>query len=142
MKTVKVVKISIKDPRLRNIRRNLRTVIKLAAKAEEERLDKLEDLYHEKYMSQGLAPSQNKRDTYLIQARDKLGYALAESICGRGDCDVVWIPWYKCWDTVEKYEHDYKDADYDEFFEFLNYDNFSGVDFEKKFGYSFKHRPK
>ena len=142
MKTIKVVKISIKDPRLRNIRRNLRTVIKLAVKAEEERLDKLEDLYREKRFSQGLTPSRWKREGYLRRTGDKLGHALRESICGGVDCDVVWIPWREKWISVRQYEEMYKDMTFDEFIKFLTYDDISETDWGKIFGYSFKHRPK
>ena len=141
MKTIKVIKISIKNPRLRSIRRNLRTVIKLAVDAKKKRLAKLEYLYQEKRISQGLTSSQRKREVYLSQARVKLGHALRESTCSGGDCDVVWIPWSEKWVSEGYYEHMYRDMTFDEFIEFLAYDDMSNTNWGRIFGYSFKHRP-
>lgn len=119
MKSLKVKKIILKNPRLRTIRRNLRIVLKLAVRSERERLGRIEDLYIKKRTRQNLMPSQRKREISLSRMGDALlarigsstcqcssgGYCLShQELVEKGlvkpselspDLDLVWIPWYK-----------------------------------------------
>ncbi|MFX0044162.1 MAG: hypothetical protein ACFE8L_14710, partial [Candidatus Hodarchaeota archaeon] len=62
--------IIIKDIRLRVIRENLRTLIKLAVRAEIKRLDYLEDLYRQKRVNQKITPSQQKREFFIYNKKE------------------------------------------------------------------------
>jgi len=71
----------IHSPRLRKIRRELRTLIKLAVLDEYERLDKLEMLYRNKEYKEYLNVAQKKRIHYLIYMRQKIKHTFLNSIC-------------------------------------------------------------
>lgn len=137
MKTLKVKKVILKNPRLRTIRCNMRIVLKLAVYSELERLRHLKRIYYDK---QHLTSSQDRRETYLIKTSNALSERLSNSTCqcnsGRcishrelvekglvkpsersPDIDLVWIPWYKVWVCVKCYDSYYKNATLDEFVE-------------------------
>ena len=138
MKSLKVKKIILKNPRLRTIRRNLRIVLKLAVSSELERLRHLRRIYCDK---RHLTPFQDKRETFLIKTSNALLARLSNSTCQcnleercishrelveKGlvkpserspDLDVVWIPWHKEWVCMKCYDSYYKNATLDEFVE-------------------------
>ncbi len=77
-----VKKIIIKNPKIRTIRDNLRTVIKLAVIDEYERLKNLGNFYREKRRkSHKLTPSQEKRVILLHHKQEYLVTTFAHSIC-------------------------------------------------------------
>ena len=62
MKSKKIHKVILKNPRLRQIRNNLRTVLKLAINKELDRLEHLKGLY---VFKKKLTPSQKKRRSQI-----------------------------------------------------------------------------
>lgn len=133
MKSKKPRLIVLKDPKLRKIRENLRTILKLAYDDESKRLSQLTFLYLEKNI---LTPSQEKRETQLIKMNDKLYHTFKDSIlqCSLGaacnsykeavengtidaverpiDLDMGWLPQYVAWFCKKDYE-DLKDVHFD-----------------------------
>jgi len=139
MKSKKPRLIVLKDPKLRKIRTNLRTIIKLAYYNERERLGCLADLYIQKT----LTPSQQKRRSELNRRNNDLMTAYNNSIlqCKLGagcssyeemvekgtidpierpiDLDMGWLPgpfpphgsWY-CKKDYEDFKDSHFDADY------------------------------
>ncbi len=77
MKSKKPRLIVLKDPKLRKIRTNLRTILKLAYYDESDRLSRLGDLYREK---DTLTPSQQKRESQLVRKNNALMTAYDRSI--------------------------------------------------------------
>lgn len=132
MKSSEVRKIEIKNPFLRNLRTNLRKIIRSAYESETKRLSRLGNLYREKHIHFGLVPSQEKRFFSLVKRSDALMHAFNDSICycssGAGcvaykrlveegainppdrpiDLDMVWIRHYRQWVCTECYEKLYK----------------------------------
>ncbi len=77
-----VKKVAIKDPKLRIIRDNFRTIVKLAVIDEYERLKDLGNLYREKRRKgHKLTPSQKRRDILLHHKQEYLVTTFANSIC-------------------------------------------------------------
>jgi hypothetical protein len=124
MKSKKVRKVILKMHRLRQVRDNLRIILKLAVKEELRKLDKLYDLYEDK---KTLTPSQQKRRSQLGKKWKSLDRAYYKSTlqCGSGagcvsfqeakkhgfnpkdrltDLDLVWVPWLEMWSCVECFE--------------------------------------
>ena len=137
MKSKKPRLIVLKDPNLRKIRENLRTILKLAYDDEWERLYKLAHLYLEKDVQKDLTPSQRRREAQLDRGRNKLYHTFKDSIlqCSLGaacksyeeavengtidpverpiDLDMGWLPQYGAWYCKKDYE-DLKDFHFDE----------------------------
>ncbi len=96
-KKIKLVKkVIIKNPKLRSIRNNLRTIIKLAVINEYKRLRSLYGLYLEKQMklyalnpSKTLTPSQEKRVKLLLHKEEYLTITFANSICACASKRVI-----------------------------------------------------
>lgn len=138
MKSKKTRLIALKDPKLRKIRENLRTILKLAYYSERERLRNLEHLYIER---DSLTPSQQKRNIQLGRMNNDLMTAYNHSIlkCSLGaacnsykeavengsidpverpvDLDMGWLPQfpYRAWYCKKDYEFlkgQHFDADY------------------------------
>lgn len=78
MKSVKIKKIVLKDSRLRSIRGNLRTILKLAVQDKIDSLYKIKKLYMNK---KSLTPSQIKRSRELSKLRNDLNKSFSRSIC-------------------------------------------------------------
>ena len=77
-----VKKVTIKNPKLRAIRDNLRIIIKLAVIDEYERLKDLQSLYLDKRMKgYTLTPSQEKRDIQLHHQSEYLIDTFSNSVC-------------------------------------------------------------
>ncbi len=117
MKSEKTVRIELKNPTLRKIRKNLRDVVKLAVKDE---IRKLMDERFKLHDKKVLTPDEELRMTELSRKSNKLMYLLAASIiqCSMGaacdsldeaiengfdpqdrrtDLDMVWIPEDRKW---------------------------------------------
>ena len=136
MKSLKVKKVILKNPHLRNLRKNLRIVLRLAIQDEIRRLDRLEDLYINKRKQ---IPSQEKREIQISRLSDRLMHlehrsciTCHEPFCAfhkdrvgkvirsdqrTTDLDMVWIPWYERWVCLDCYDYYYKDMTLDEFIE-------------------------
>lgn len=121
MKTDKWKAIVIKDAQLRRIRKNLRTLLKLAIDKEVARLRELKHLYWDK---DGLTPSQRRREVSIDRAVNKFLRLKGRSMlnCSEGslcmsrerdpdisdlDKDMVWNPLLKKWVCVECYNFYY-----------------------------------
>ncbi|KKM04849.1 hypothetical protein LCGC14_1760090 [marine sediment metagenome] len=124
MKSKKPRLIVLKDPKLRKIRANLRTILKLAYNDERIRIRDLEHLYTER---ETLTPSQQKRDIQLGRMNNELYHAFNDSIlrCSLGaacnsykeaveegsikpierpiDLDMGWLPQYREWFCKKDY---------------------------------------
>lgn len=75
-------KLIIRNPKLRTIRNNLRTLIKLAVLDEDKRLSKIRGLYSEKLRINGkLTASQYKRSCQIHEMREYLLTTYTNSIC-------------------------------------------------------------
>lgn len=144
MKSLKVKKVILKNPHLCNLRKNLRTVLRLAIDDEISRLMKLEDLYLEKYNQGKLVPSQEKREIQVSRLSDKLMRLESKSCITchdvyceshrklfgpklrsdkrTTDLDMVWIPWCEKWVCLECYIQYYKDTTLDEYIDSLRYE--------------------
>lgn len=133
MKSKKPRLIVLKDPKLRKIRENLRTILMLAYNDESKRLSQLTFLYLEKNI---LTPSQEKRETQLIKMNNNLMRVYNNSIlqCRLGaacnsyreavengaidpierpvDLDMGWLPQYGSWYCKKDYEN-FKDSHFD-----------------------------
>ena len=133
MKTSKVKKIILKNPHLRNLRKNLRIVLRLAIDDKIRRLSKLNKLYLEKSRQRKLTSSQKSRQSQIIHLGDKLMHLEERKSCitcnepycishkdrpGKStwfehrttDLDLVWIPWHEKWVCLECYDEYYKDT--------------------------------
>jgi len=133
MKWLNVKKVILKYPHLRNLRKNLRTVLRLAIQDEIRRLSKLKRLYQEKRIQGKQVPSQRKREIQISRLSDKLMRLESKSCitCHEVYCeshrklfgdpkvrydkritdlDLVWIPWRERWVCLECYEKYYKDT--------------------------------
>ena len=131
MKSKKVRIIELKDPKLRLIRKNLRDIIKFAARKEIRRLHVMQD----KYLGKGMTPEEDRMFTKFSRKGDKLMFALSDSIiqCSSGaqcdsyeeakkhgfnpgdrptDLDMVWIPYYQKWFCLNCYKSTFYDANY------------------------------
>ncbi len=138
MKSLKVKKVILKSPHLRNLRKNLRIVLRLAINDEIRRLSKLNKLYLEKSRQGKQVPSQREREIQISRLSDKLMHLARRSSCitcnepycifhkdrpGKStwfehrstDLDLVWIPWYEKWVCLDCYDHYYKDMTLDDF---------------------------
>ncbi len=135
MKSLKIKKITIKDSKLRNLRKGLRQVIDLAVHDKHVYYTQLEKLYNEKWDKRGkLTPSQLKRIRELSRLKNKLHDDLRKSMCFCAfacclseaysevtDIDMVWIPWYQGWYCVPCFEEYFKDMTIDDYIHELNY---------------------
>lgn len=128
MKSKKWKAIIIKNLRLRIIRENLRTLLKVAITTEIKRLDHLEDLYRQKRITNKQVPSQWKRELSIYDKKESLMTARDHSIlrCAEGstcksieieslaqelstlDKDMVWNPLLKHWVCIDCYDFYYK----------------------------------
>ena len=118
---------------MRNLRKNLRIVLRLAIRDEIHRLSKLEGLYRNKRLRNKQTPSQWKREIQISRLSDKFMHLARRSSCitcnepycishndrpGKStwfehrstDLDLVWIPWYEKWVCLECYKEYYKDT--------------------------------
>jgi len=137
--------IIIKDIRLRVIRENLRTLMRLAVDAEIKRLDYLEDLYRQKRINHKQTPSQWLRELFIYDKKDSIMTALDSSIlrCSEGstcksrevmplaqdistlDKDMVWNPLLRHWICIDCFNFYYKsESARNELEEFLKQDDF------------------
>lgn len=116
--------IIVKDLRLRKIRKNLRTLLRLALHTQYEKLRKLRSLHRNKRILGKQTPSQRRRQVALIKMIDNLLQADASSIlgCSMGsackapeakqlphdiaslDKDMVWNPLSKNWVCIDCYK--------------------------------------
>jgi len=140
MKSLKVKKVILNNPHLRNMRKNLRIVLRLAIDDEIHRLNKLGSLYLQKYKQGKRVPSQEKRKIQISRLKNKLMRLEERRSCitcnepycishkdrpGKStwfehrstDLDLVWIPWYEKWVCLECYEEYHKDMTLDDFIE-------------------------
>lgn len=124
MKSKKVHKIVLRTPLARQLRFNLRTLLKLAIKEELSRLSNIETLYGFK---KNLTSSKKKRRGQLRKEWNKLYHRFHRSTlqCGSGaacvsfqeakkhgfnpkdrptNLDLVWVPWLEKWSCVECFE--------------------------------------
>ena len=120
MKTDKWKIVINKNPNLRRLRKNLRTVIKLAVYDERRHLRHIRRLYLEKIPN--LTPSQKKRNNNLLRLSNELSEAYDQSIlrclCGAYclsrqkegfdinkclDLDMVWNPLDRAWICINCY---------------------------------------
>lgn len=125
MKSKKPRLIVLKDPKLRQIRANLRTILKLAYNDERKRLRALEHLYIDR---EALTPSQQKRDIQIGRMNNSLMTEYNRSVltCSLGaacnsfkelvkkgtikpterpiDLDMGWLPQYREWFCKKDYE--------------------------------------
>ena len=124
MKSKKIHKIVLKNPRLRRIRNNLRIMLKLAIEKELNRLDQLKGLY---VFKNKLTNSQKKRRSQIWGEWNRLYHRYQRStlVCGMGaactaldeaikhgfnpqdrptDLDLVWVPWLRNWYCVDCFE--------------------------------------
>ncbi len=124
MKSKKIHKVILKNPHLRQIRNNLRTVLKLAINEELDRLGKFKRLY---ILKKKLTPSQKKRWQCLSEKWNSLYHRYRQSTlqcaCGAAcsafqeakkhgfnpqdrpiDLDLVWIPWLEEWICIDDFE--------------------------------------
>lgn len=128
MKSKRWRPINLKDIRLRVIRENLRTLMKLAVDAEISRLNDKEDLYRQKRINDKQTPSQWKRELFIYNKKESLVSAQNNSIlrCSEGstcksseismltqelstlDKDMVWNPLLKHWICIDCYNFYYK----------------------------------
>ena len=137
MKSLKVKKVILKNPHLRNLRKNLRIVLRLAIQDEIRRFSKIKNLYLQKGIQGRKVPSQRKREIQTSWLSDKLMHlehrsciTCHEPYCifhknriGRAtrfderstDLDMVWIPWYEKWVCFDCYKHYHKDMTLDDF---------------------------
>ncbi len=135
MNSLKVKKVEIKDSKLRNLRKGLRQVLKLAVHDKFAYYTHLENLYREKRIKRGnLTPSQLKRTRELSKLKNKLNTDFQRSVChcSSGYClsteqarpekipmdlDMVWVPWMKSWYCGACFEAYYRDMTIDDFIE-------------------------
>ena len=127
MKSEKIIRIELRNPTLRQIRKNLRDIVKLAVK---DKIRKLMDEEHKLREKDILTPGEELRITELSRKSDRLYHLLSASIiqCSMGaacdlhqkakkeiegfdprdrrtDLDMVWVPedrkWYctGCFDS-------------------------------------------
>lgn len=128
MKSKRWRPIIIKDIRLRLVRENLRTLIKLAVDTEIKRLDYLEDLYRQRHINHRQTPSQWNRELSIYDKKESVMASLNNSIlrCSEGstcksgelipltqeistlDKDMVWNPLLKHWICINCYNFYYK----------------------------------
>lgn len=123
MKSKKIVKVELKNPSLRRIRKNFRDVIKLAVKQESSRLFAKSCEYRKKRSeSTDLAEEEmlEQKKSYFRRGSDRLDNLLSDSIiqCGLGggcsslpeaikrgldprdrptDLDMAWVPFLGAW---------------------------------------------
>ena len=77
-----VRRLIIRNPRLKTIRNNLRTLVSLAVLDEYHRLDNLDNLYREKLIiNKKLTPSQFRRTCQLHEMKEYLTTTFSNSIC-------------------------------------------------------------
>ena len=123
MKAKKIVRIELKNPALRRIRKNFRDLIELAVKQESSRLHTISREYRKR--SREVADPVEKerleqKEGYLGRERDKLNSSLSKSIiqCKLGggcasyieatnhglhpensttNLDIAWIPFHGAW---------------------------------------------
>ena len=130
MKSLATKKVILKNPNLRNFRKNLRIVLGLAISDKIDRLNKLENLYLQKKRR---TPSQWKREIQisllknrLLRLRKRSTITCSAPYCyshknlfgnpslredkRTTDLDLVWIPWYETWVCLDCYNHYYKDT--------------------------------
>lgn len=129
--------IIVKSTKLRLLRKNLRTVIKLALDHKRKLLLQLERIYTEKRIKKGLTPSQQNRERAIsILSRDlRLAYegSMLRCFLAGGcmsqknesyiekslDVDMVWNPLDKAWICINCYVYyfitDKKKKDYEKF---------------------------
>jgi hypothetical protein len=102
MKSIKSRPIIIKDPRLRQLRSNLRKILQLAVDKERGRSD--------------LDPRERSD---LRAAYDKS--ILICNSCGKDstDLDMAWVSWMGFWVCQNCYENHYKNVVYEEYAQFL-----------------------
>ncbi len=135
MKSKKVRIVKLKDPKLIRIRKNLRDIIKFAARKEIRRLHVMQD----KYLGKGkpMPPEEAIMFTKYSRKGNKLMSALSDSIiqCSAGascdsfqeaknhgfnpkdrptDLDMVWIPYYQKWFCLKCYESTFYDVTYND----------------------------
>ena len=124
MKSKKIRKVILKTPWLRQVRDNLRIILKLAVKKELNRLSKLKRLYLYK---KHLTPSQQRRKAHLSREWNNLYHSFIRSTlrcnCGAActsldkaiekgfnpqdrliDLDLVWVPWLESWVCTSCFE--------------------------------------
>lgn len=125
MKSKKVRKVVLKTPRLRQVRNNLRIILKLAVNEELFKLDKIYDLYRNRTV---LTPSQQKRKLQVGKKGKALDHSYYSSTlqcsCGAAcvsldkaiekglnpedrptDLDLVWVPWLEKWSCIKCFEY-------------------------------------
>ena len=125
MKANKWKKIIIRNPNLRQLRKNLRSVIKFAVDDELKRLRQIGYLYTNKRIEKGLTPSQQKRSFAISKLKRDLRHSYSSSIikCMSGsgcitskkqgkphyiislDVDMVWNPLDESWICINCYNH-------------------------------------
>jgi len=119
--------IYIKRPQLRQLRTNLRTILKLAIEDYLNKLSSIEDLYRRKRNEIKFTPSQWKREIQLSRMGNDLLSAYCKSIlncsCGTPcesarltgkpphvislEVDMGWVPPLKHWICAKCHERDY-----------------------------------
>ncbi len=72
--------IVLKNPKLRQIRTNLRIVLNLAVEEKSDKLFRLTQIYYEKCRTQGLTRSQQRRYEQIRKTRNRLDPAYGKSI--------------------------------------------------------------
>lgn len=145
MKSLNVKKVILKNPHLRNLRKNLRIVLRLAIDDKIRRLDKLNKLYLEKSRQGKQVPSQKKREIQISRLSDKLMHLEERRSCitcnepycishkdrpGKStwfeqrtnDLDLVWIPWHEKWVCLDCYEEYHKDTTLEDYIDSLRYE--------------------
>lgn len=131
MRSQKWKVITLKNPKLRLIRTNLRVILRKSIERELKRLSHLRDLYRKKGLDGKLVPSQERRENELINQSNDLLKTLTHSVlhCG-GDAtcisfeknklsadiatlgeDMVWNPLFKRWNCINCYNYKYKSKD-------------------------------
>lgn len=127
MKAKKIVKVELKNPTLRRIRKNFRDVIEHAVKQESSRLHAISREYR-KRSRESADPTEKERleqkEDKFRNRRNKLHYSLIDSIiqCGMGggcssyseainhglypkkastNLDMAWMPSHKAWYCIK-----------------------------------------
>lgn len=120
MKSKKWKVINIKTPQMRQLRYNLRAILKLAIEDKIDKLSRLKKLYLYKPIEL-ITPSQWKRETQLSRKSDELFSAYGKSIlqCSNGlacdytrkrdllKVDMGWVPPFKQWFCAKCHYHSF-----------------------------------
>ncbi len=124
MKSLKVKKIVLKDPRLRKMRSNLRTILKLAVKTKREQLDeysrrgysyKYSDLSNALFTAYRTSISECNTACDCESLKDRVEKGFMKPWETSVDLVMAWIPWEERWCCVKCYEKYYKNMTFNDF---------------------------